>query len=327
MEIRTADLRARLERRLEELTPYEASPANRAACARLEDTLGVLRAVPGETLDAMRGHLSRAAAEARGRRDWMLAGAGASLAGGIVGTAFLHPLWAATMIPGALCLLGAAVASERHDGARRALGLLEGLDRPASSAPANLLGLEGLQGTDDRDLLESLIRSTLHVVESRPDLPELAASRQVLTEDLEAVRGLPSGSLSELKVELERRLDGSRKAMGRTTRAFFGSLGLAVVAGLASAVTGAPTVGVWVAALTTAATLGTLGLAIVQSAHRDKAAAGLSVLRQWELPLESARRVASSPEELRRLVAGDSAALEVKQGFLTVGGVRVRVRR
>lgn len=309
-----------LRLRRADLQPQQRHPVNKIYLQDVEDTLALLERAPGPSLEEAKKFGQSRLLRSR-------AGLGVAAAVGAAGAAWMYSLGGSGAVGPALGalvtmsvgLVGGVAALVAHQGARRECALLGSLE---GQSPARAADLVLGRGTSREDLVH-LMQAT------RSGLPEgglgVASARAQIDRDLAVLNRAPGSDLADIQARATaRHASASRlhRNLGRVgALAFLGSATTAAAAFCTSfhpILSGAALVlGVgWMASA---------GLhQYTQSVSVERPAATLRVLRDWSAPLELARQTAEETHALARSPQAASARLE--EGFLSVGGVRIKVR-
>lgn len=336
MEVRKHEVAELLRARSKAFESNLSNPANRAAHENLVLNAQALDAAPGETFQESYHILDAEHARLKKKQNVCLS------VGGVLFAGTALALWLKSGTASNLELLGklggmmgavgfivaGGLTGDKISANRQTRGVLSYWEQQYATPPAppqseNLV-LSNLRSAADenrKDELVSVLTATQEFLAARDAEPGFAAARNQVRHDLFVIQKGPGETLAEMKSLA--RADTVR-ANKQSKWSLAGGLAAIAAAGAGKFLLGSDL------ALMGGALLG-VGLIVrggLLTDHEGRNNQLIGTIDRWELQLDGLKNVAGSEQQVRKLAAGgEKAALEVHQGFLQVGGVRIPVRR
>jgi hypothetical protein len=336
MEVRKADVAELLRTRSKALEHNLSNPANRAAHDNLVYNAQILDEAPGETFAQSYSLLDAEHARLKKKQNVCFAVGGVLFAGTAVALSLkagsASNLELIGKLGGMMGSLGFIIAGgttgDKISANRSTRSTLAYWEEKYSAPPApqqseNLVlsNLSSAAEENRKDELVSVLKATQGYLGARSADPGMIAARHQVDNDLFILEKAPGETLAEMKTLA--RADTAR-ANKQSPRYLAAGIAALAAAGAAKYFLGADFV------LMGGALLG-VGLMIKGGTLTDNEGRNnrlIGTVDRWELQLEGLKNIAGSEQEVRKLAAGpERGSLEVENGFLQVGGVRIPVRR
>lgn len=331
MKVTRGDILSTIQARRSALEGRTSVPSARAAAHRLAQDEAVISALPEGTAEELKEQL-KAESAALVRRKWTLAAAGLGMlvASGV--NQYVEGNWMVSLGLGVAGMATTVVGGTTGDKASRAdsrwavvhhwQNHLQQAGQPTQSEPTTVFHnrLKSVSKEDLKcELLNVMSATREYLEQTRATDPAAASAIGRLAADERTIATLEGEKLDQIRDRLQTENVAHERLISTGKKVCFGLGGLALGLGVLDAVTPVP-----LKLPAIALTLVAVGAALKTGFTQDKVSANdyaASTIGRWEPLLESQKKIAGAPQEVKRLSEGSGPVedIELTEDGLMVG--------